>query len=64
MLIAVISDTHDNIFRLQKAVVGINNRNINIVFHCGDIGLETIKNLKKKNLLFMQSAGIAMIIMC
>ncbi len=57
MLIAVISDTHDNIFRLQKAVVGINNRNINIVFHCGDIGLETIKILKKEKFIVYAVCG-------
>lgn len=48
MLIAVISDTHDNIFRLKRAIEKINNKNINIVFHCGDIGVETIKILQKE----------------
>ncbi len=46
MLIAVISDTHDNLFRLEKALKEIRSREIKLLFHCGDIGIETIERLK------------------
>lgn len=48
MLIAIISDTHDNIFRLQKAVEEIEKREIKLVFHCGDIGVETVRFLSRQ----------------
>lgn len=57
MLIAVISDTHDNLFRLNKAIKEINNKNINLVFHCGDIGLKTIEMLKNEKFLVYATCG-------
>jgi len=37
MKIAVISDTHDHIFNLQKAVKQINQAEVAHLFHCGDL---------------------------
>ncbi len=48
MLIAIISDTHDNLLRLQKAVNEIEAREIKLVFHCGDIGIESAKFLSRQ----------------
>ena len=36
MLIAVISDSHDNIWNLRKAVQIINDRQAGLIIHCGD----------------------------
>lgn len=36
MLIGVISDTHDNAVNLIKAVELFNERNVDLVVHCGD----------------------------
>lgn len=57
MLIAVISDTHDNLFRLERVIKEINSRNINLVFHCGDIGLKTIEMLKNEKFLVYATCG-------
>lgn len=57
MQIAVISDTHDNIFRLEKAIKEINNKNINLVLHCGDIGEETMERLKKEKFIVYATCG-------
>jgi putative phosphoesterase len=37
MKIAIISDTHDNIPNLEKALDWINQNNISIIIHCGDL---------------------------
>jgi len=37
MRIAIISDTHDNIFTLKKALLWINKEKISKIIHCGDI---------------------------
>jgi putative phosphoesterase len=37
MKIAIISDTHDNIFNLEKALSWINSQNIPLIIHCGDL---------------------------
>lgn len=36
MLIGVISDTHDHVDALQKAIAEFNKRKVGAVFHCGD----------------------------
>lgn len=49
MLLAIISDTHDNIVRLDQALQIIKEREIKTIIHCGDVtSLETIKHLSKK----------------
>ena len=37
MLIGVISDTHDNIGSIKRAVKVFNLRSVDLVLHCGDI---------------------------
>lgn len=39
MLIGVISDTHNHLDCINKAIVEFNLRNVNLVLHCGDISL-------------------------
>lgn len=36
MLLGVISDTHDNIDSIQRAVKLFNDRGVDVVIHCGD----------------------------
>lgn len=38
MKIAIVSDTHGNVANFRKAINWINSQNIQIIFHCGDIG--------------------------
>ena len=38
MKIAIISDTHGNVANFRKAVGWLNNQEIQIILHCGDIG--------------------------
>jgi hypothetical protein len=38
MKFAVISDTHGNVANFRKAINWLNNENIHVVLHCGDIG--------------------------
>ncbi len=45
MKIAIISDTHDNLANLKKAVALINKEKIKVLIHCGDIFKpETLKD--------------------
>ncbi|ADR18274.1 phosphodiesterase, MJ0936 family [Calditerrivibrio nitroreducens DSM 19672] len=37
MLVAIISDTHDNLEKLTKAIDMINSQNVDYCFHLGDI---------------------------
>ncbi len=37
MKIAIISDTHDNIPNLEKALSWINSQKISLIIHCGDL---------------------------
>lgn len=57
MQIAVISDTHDNLFRLEKALKEIRSREIKLLFHCGDIGTKTIENLKAEEIQIYAVCG-------
>jgi hypothetical protein len=48
MRIAIISDTHDNLTALKKALNWINQNDIGQIIHCGDIAsFETLKELSK-----------------
>ncbi len=48
MKIAIISDTHDNLPNLKKAVSYIKKEKIKLIIHCGDIFKpETIKEILK-----------------
>lgn len=50
MLIGVISDTHDQLEMIQKAVEKLNQENVDLVIHCGDwvapFILDILKGLK------------------
>ena len=46
MKIAIISDTHDNIVNLEKALLWMKENNVKQIIHCGDIcNNETLKFL-------------------
>jgi len=48
MKFAIISDTHDNLATLEKAVNWMNKNNIEEIIHCGDIcSPDTLKELSK-----------------
>lgn len=36
MIIGIISDSHDNIWNLEKAIKKMKEKSINILIHCGD----------------------------
>jgi putative phosphoesterase len=36
MIVAVMSDTHDNIWNLRKALAVVQERNVEVIIHCGD----------------------------
>jgi len=38
MKFAIISDTHGNVANFKKAIKWINEKNIQLILHCGDIG--------------------------
>jgi len=44
MLIAIISDTHDNKTNILKAVSMMNDRNVEALIHCGDFCSPFVKN--------------------
>ena len=37
MKIGLISDTHDNIQNIQKAIISFNDKQVRVVIHAGDI---------------------------
>ncbi|MGB5089822.1 MAG: metallophosphoesterase family protein [Nitrososphaeraceae archaeon] len=55
MKIGIISDTHDNIENIQKAVKEFNNRQVEIVLHAGDfvspIAVESFAGIKLVGIL-------------
>ena len=55
MKIGIISDTHDNIENIQKAVKEFNNRHVEIVLHAGDfvspIAVESFAGIKLVGIL-------------
>lgn len=36
-LIAILSDSHDNIWKLEKALKSVNERGAHVLLHCGDL---------------------------
>lgn len=50
MLIAIVSDSHDNNVRMEKAIREMEKRDIKLLFHCGDIGVETIRFLRQQQI--------------
>lgn len=63
MKIAVLSDTHDNIVNLIKALTLINKENVSALIHCGDVcdpkTLELIlDNFKKKIYLVLGNCDL------
>ncbi|NQV13179.1 MAG: metallophosphoesterase [Parcubacteria group bacterium] len=52
MLVGIISDTHDNVKNLQKAIKIFNEKEVDLVIHCGDwcapFVLDFIADLKCK----------------
>ncbi len=50
MLIGIITDTHENMDKIRKAVKILNERKVDIVLHCGDIiSPITFKEFKNLN---------------
>lgn len=49
MKIAIISDTHDNLANLKKALDWIKKENIKLVLHCGDIQSQETIDFANKN---------------
>ncbi|MDO8486332.1 MAG: metallophosphoesterase family protein, partial [Candidatus Staskawiczbacteria bacterium] len=48
MKIAIVSDTHDNLANFNKIINWLNQENIKIILHCGDIcNQETINEAVK-----------------
>ncbi len=48
MKIAIISDTHDNSATIKKIIEYLNEEDIKLVLHCGDIAsIETINKIKE-----------------
>ena len=55
MLIGIITDSHENMNNIRKAVALFNEKNVELVLHCGDlispITAREFKNLKSKMLV-------------
>lgn len=49
MKIAIISDTHDNLKRMKKAIDWIEKENIKLILHCGDIQSQDAIDFANKN---------------
>lgn len=48
MKIAILSDTHNNLKNIKKVIDWINDQNIELALHCGDIqGKETMQYMDK-----------------
>lgn len=45
MLIAIVSDSHDNLPNIEKAVEYINKQKIQVMIHCGDVCAPSILRL-------------------
>jgi hypothetical protein len=48
MLLGVVSDTHGHVQNAQAAVRMLENLEVEVVLHCGDIGSQAIVPLFKK----------------
>ena len=64
-MIAIVSDTHENIPLIRKAIDVIKSKNVDLIIHCGDVvSPSTLKEFegfpfkfvlgKLKGLLFLQ----------
>ncbi|MEM2910827.1 MAG: metallophosphoesterase [Nitrososphaerota archaeon] len=55
MLIGIVSDTHDNLDRIRRAVQVFKERNVELVIHCGDwiapFSVREFKGLKVMSVL-------------
>ena len=49
MKIAIFSDSHDNLANMEKAVNWINNENIRVLIHCGDVCAPAVLKELSKN---------------
>jgi len=49
MKIAIISDTHDNLENLKKALGKIKKERVNIILHCGDVASKETLNFLFQN---------------
>ena len=49
MKIAIISDTHDNLKNLEKALDWIKKQDIKTILHCGDIATQDTVDFANKN---------------
>ena len=48
MLIAIISDSHDNLTRIDQMLFLIKQNNVKTIIHCGDVTtIETLEYLSK-----------------
>ena len=47
MKFAIVSDTHDNIANFNKVITWLNNENIEVMLHCGDICNQTTIHFKR-----------------
>lgn len=48
MFIGIISDTHDNLLRVDKMLLFMKEKKIDTIIHCGDVtNMETLKYLSK-----------------
>lgn len=57
MKIGVISDTHDNIPNIKKAVKLFKRKKVSFVIHCGDIvAPQTVDLFKGLNMIFVQGS--------
>jgi putative phosphoesterase len=58
MLIGAVSDSHDNLTRIDKAVVLLNQKNVGLVLHAGDyVSPFTIVHFKKLDCNFIGVFG-------
>jgi len=61
MIVAIVSDTHDNIQNLEKAIRWLNDQGVVAMLHCGDIctqaTIESAKSLFKGEITFVRGNG-------
>ena len=53
MKIGVISDTHDDVVSLRQALRVLDNHNVDLTIHCGDVGLDVISALEGRKVHFV-----------
>ncbi len=50
MILGIISDSHDNLHKLKKAITLFNKKNVNLVLHAGDYIAPFAVNMMENNL--------------